>query len=154
MTHSDPHVQLLLDERAISHTVQSYSRAMSHGWEEEFLEFWMETAAITFRWVGANRDPAQPLPDIVIEGREAIREFLRQPAQPPGVYRRNVQLNPSIAIDGDAATSETSFVVLRESDTGPYISSFGRYLDTLVRCPDGAWRIASRLGEVDNHTPI
>jgi hypothetical protein len=37
-----------------------------------------------------------------------------------------------------------------EHDDEPIVRVFGRYLDKLVRCPDGRWRFRERIAEVES----
>jgi hypothetical protein len=40
--------------------------------------------------------------------------------------------------------------VVMEHDDEPIVRVFGRYLDRLVRCPDGRWRFRERIAEVES----
>ena len=58
-------------------------------------------------------------------------------------------VDPLISILGDSATVHSMFARLDRYPAGPGIRAFGRYRDTLVRCPDGRWRFTERLPEID-----
>jgi SnoaL-like domain len=89
-------------------------------------------------------------------GRDAVRELISsEPADPPhwtepGERLRqpgstHVASNPVIEIDGDSATAETDFVVLRRDENGrAKVSLLGRYRDRLRRRDDGQWVITTR----------
>ncbi len=53
-------------------------------------------------------------------------------------------ITPDIKLDGDRATVESYHLETSASKDGPLVTSMGRYLDVLVRCPDGRWRIKDR----------
>ena len=56
---------------------------------------------------------------------------------------------PMIELDGDTATSEVMWtVVRRDSQDNPVVSMVGRHRDDLVR-ERGQWRIKRRRGFVD-----
>jgi hypothetical protein len=91
-------------------------------------------------------------------GRDAIRAFFTRegsnaPAwtapgelfkQPGSVH---ISSNPVIDVDGDTATSELDFLVVRRGDDGrarPVL--VGRYRDRLRRQQDGRWVIVTRTG--------
>ena len=59
------------------------------------------------------------------------------------LYRDSLE-NRANFTNGDEATAESYFSRLNDSPDGPVVRSFGRYLDVLVRCDDGAWRIRER----------
>ena len=56
---------------------------------------------------------------------------------------------PLISINGDTATVHSMFARLDRYPDGPGIRAFGRYRDTLVRCPDGRWRFTERLPDIE-----
>ncbi|HVN52593.1 MAG TPA: nuclear transport factor 2 family protein [Acidimicrobiales bacterium] len=92
----------------------------------------------------------------VYVGRDAVRELIASgPGDPPhwtepGALLRqpgstHVASNPVIEVDGDAATAETDFVVLRrDSDGRATVRLLGRYRDRLRRRDDGQWVITTR----------
>jgi ketosteroid isomerase-like protein len=58
-----------------------------------------------------------------------------------------------VHVNGDEATAESYFARLNDSPEGPVVRSFGRYMDVLVRCQDGAWRIRHRRLERESLIP-
>ena len=59
-------------------------------------------------------------------------------------------IEPLVDVAGDVATATSYFAVLRDEGSQPILWVFGRYLDTLVRCPDGRWRFSLRIAEVES----
>ncbi len=93
----------------------------------------------------------------VVVGREAIRNFFRPGGgsdprawtEPGELLKqpRSLHLcsNPVIDIDGDVATSEMDFHVVRRNEDGRAATSLvGRYRDRLRRREDGRWVITNR----------
>jgi hypothetical protein len=63
----------------------------------------------------------------------------------------HVTVDPIVTVDGDTATQDVTLLVFsRPSGPGekPRISSTGRYVDILVRTPDG-WLFSSRQCTLD-----
>ena len=57
--------------------------------------------------------------------------------------------SPTVALDGDTATSEVMWTVVARDDGGrPEVTMLGRHVDQLVR-EDGRWRFRRRQGHID-----
>jgi hypothetical protein len=41
------------------------------------------------------------------------------------------------------------FCLLYNDDGVPYVASYGRYFDHLVKCPDGVWRFREKICELE-----
>jgi hypothetical protein len=61
---------------------------------------------------------------------------------------------PRVEVDGDRARVDSYFARIDLDPTGSFIRAFGRYRDTLVRCPDGRWRFEHRIAEIDGTHPL
>jgi 3-phenylpropionate/cinnamic acid dioxygenase small subunit len=91
-------------------------------------------------------------------GPDAIRAMLesRLPGNPPapGETTWHLLANPTVDVDGDAATARVMWVLLRR-DAGdrPGIAVTGHYEDVLAR-EDGRWRFRRRESFVDAGRPI
>ncbi len=81
------------------------------------------------------------------KGREAIEALLEATIGPSLPTRRkafHLIAGPTIAVDGDRATSRVLWIYLTHDDEGaPMILQSGHYDDALVR-EDRAWRFARR----------
>jgi hypothetical protein len=74
----------------------------------------------------------------IIRGRENLRKSASL------VKLHHVTANVFIrSIDGDRARGSAHFVVFAPDDGR--VEHYGRYEDELMRCPDGQWRIVSRV---------
>jgi ketosteroid isomerase-like protein len=128
-------------ERAILRTLHAYGSAIDYGREDEYRDCWLEDAVLHWpRW--------PPM-----EGQEAIIDAFRRHTHAPAVYHKHVVVDPQIEVSGDTATVESYFAFLGTGPEGPYLGSFGRYLDVLVRCQDGRWRFKERRAQVEALRP-
>jgi ketosteroid isomerase-like protein len=142
-------VKRLEDEREIRRTLVQYSHAIDQRETAEpgalsgcFTEDGVWWASIEGPWAGVGGTRHT--------GREAIEEWFlgmrtfgkdKPGPQPKG---KHYLVAPDIQIEGDRATVESYHLGVSASPNGPEITSMGRYLDVLVRCPDGRWRIKER----------
>jgi ketosteroid isomerase-like protein len=126
----------LEDERAILQTLYAYGHSIDYGDEALFADCWTEDAVLDW-----------PFHDLY-EGREAILGAFRRHTHAPDVYHKHFMVEPLIDLRGDEAAARCLYSRLdRDADGEPYVRSFGRYVDRLVRCPDGRWRLAHRRAE-------
>jgi ketosteroid isomerase-like protein len=131
-------VRALEDERDIMATLYDYGIAIDYGDEATFVDSWTADAVLQWPWRPA------------FEGRDAILAAFRAHTHAPDKFHKHVVVGPRIALDGDQAAVVSYFARL-DADDGqrPVMRSFGRYLDELVRCADGKWRIARREAEAE-----
>jgi ketosteroid isomerase-like protein len=137
-------MQEWLDKLAIRELLERYMRYNDDGSFDRIAELFDEDAV--FQVVGN-----------IVEGRGAIREFFaRGAATEPAPWTDEGELlkqpkslhlcsNPVIDVDGDTATSELDFHVVRRNESGRAVTSLiGRYRDRLRRAEDGRWVITNR----------
>jgi ketosteroid isomerase-like protein len=134
-------LRLLEDERAILRTLYAYGHAIDYGYEDEFAECWTEDAVLHWPW----REP--------LTGRAAILEAFRAHTHAPERFHKHLLVEPRVRVEGDRATVESMYARLDAYEDGPKLRSFGRYLDVLVRCPDGRWRFEERRAENEAKLP-
>lgn len=77
-----------------------------------------------------------------VSGPEAIAAWLTQ-SVPPTPRRMHYVMNSVIAVNGDAATAKSNYLVMVEGRDGPVPSVCGTYADVLVR-DAGGWRFRRR----------
>ena len=139
-------LQTVLDKLAIREVLERYMRHNDDGAADRIAELFDEDAVLQV--VGRH-----------IVGRAAIRELYRgdrdqdpPPWTDPGELLKqpasvHVSSNPVIEVDGDTATSELDFLVVRRNEHGAAVNALvGRYRDRLRRLDDGRWVITSRVG--------
>jgi hypothetical protein len=146
-------VRLIEEERAILATLYTYGHSIDYGLEEEFLDCFVAEAVLSYTPKVANRLVATGRVERSFVGREQIAGFFRNHTHAPDLYHKHFLVEPRIQIDGDHASATSYFARLDESAEGPVLSSFGRYRDELVRCPDGRWRFARREGSTESRVP-
>lgn len=77
-----------------------------------------------------------------VSGPEAIAAWLTQ-SVPPTPRRMHYVMNSVIAVNRDAATAKSNYLVMVEGRDGPVPSVCGTYADVLVR-DAGGWRFRRR----------
>jgi ketosteroid isomerase-like protein len=129
------------DYVSIVDTVNAYSHAIDDKDLDLFLDCFTEEAVWTYR----------PMPgadaSFRVEGRAALSEWYagHHLAFPLG-RENHMTLHTRVSLDGDRAQATSFYFVVRDYPDGLRVNTTGRYLDELVRCPDGAWRISQREG--------
>jgi 3-phenylpropionate/cinnamic acid dioxygenase small subunit len=130
--------------RDIVQRLHAYCHAIDHGREAEFLDCFTETATWTMRFRGSDDEQG-------FSGRDAFVEFIRNATRAPEVYRKHLSLEPTVTRRGDAADVASYWLLIDARPDGqPFVNSYGRYQDHLVREGDGAWRIADRIIAVEH----
>ena len=83
------------------------------------------------------------------KGRAAIVELMTTVKARATTPSFHLVTNPVIQLDGDRATSEVLWTVIRPDAAGKLeVAMFGRHYDELVR-ERGRWRILKRRGRID-----
>jgi ketosteroid isomerase-like protein len=128
-------LQLLEDERAIVNVLHVYGYGYDYGLEDEFRDCWTDDAVLSY----SSRPP--------LVGRDAIMEFFRAHTHAPLAFHKHLVVEPRIQVSGASASAQSYYARLDPYEDGPQIQAFGRYLDVLVKCSDGAWRFRERQAE-------
>lgn len=114
-----------------------YGRHLDAGDVEAYAELFADDGEILLGPIGRAK------------GRPAIVELMtkvRERARTPSFH---LVTNPVIRLDGDRATAEVLWTVIRPDAEGKLeVAMFGRHLDELVR-ERGRWRFAKRRGKID-----
>jgi uncharacterized protein (TIGR02246 family) len=83
------------------------------------------------------------------KGRAAIVELMTKVKERAATASFHLVTNPVVRIDGDRATSEVLWTVIKPDAAGKLeVAMFGRHYDELVR-ERGRWRISKRRGRID-----
>lgn len=138
-------LQTLEDERLVLRTLYRYGPGLDYGCESAWLDCFTADGIFEVRYEDTT---------LRMAGHAALRRFAEQHTHAPEYRHKHLVLDPLIEVDGATARAESYFARLDRVDGRPVIRSFGRYLDRLVRCADGAWRFAERMAEVEaSRTP-
>ncbi len=137
-------VAQLMAERAVLDTLYRYGHSIDYGLEEEWLDCFAAGGAFDVRYrVGAK-------PSRRFEGHDDLGGFIAAHSRAPHRWHKHLLFEPVVTVDGDRATARSYFARLDAGDDGaPFVRAFGRYLDQLVRDPDGRWRFVERIAEVE-----
>jgi len=144
----------LEDERAITRVLYDYGDFIDYGHPEAFIDLFTTDATFIMHYPEGATPRAYGTPRIeanraFYEGRQAIEGFIRNHSHAPETYHKHVFSNIKIALDGPAARAQTYFMRVDATPDGPRIVAAGRYVDKLVKCPDGRWRMTSRIAEIE-----
>jgi hypothetical protein len=134
-------VAALEDERAITATLHRYGHTIDYGLEAEWVACFTPDARYEIR----SRATAGV---VVARGAAELAAFAAGHTRAPGRFHKHLTANVMVRLDGDRAAAE-SFYARLDATPGavPYIFSFGRHRDQLLRCPDGRWRFTERIAE-------
>lgn len=127
----------LEDEKAILNTLYAYGHYLDYGLEDAWIDCWSEGAVLD--WPGRA----------FMRGHAELRAGFRAHSHAPDTYHKHMVVAPMITVQGDTATVQSMFARLDRYEDGPGIRAFGRYRDTLIRCPDGRWRFTERLPDIE-----
>jgi ketosteroid isomerase-like protein len=130
----------LEDERAILDTLYAYAHSLDYGDRGTWLDCWSEDAEL--HW-----------PHETFRGVDEIGRAFDGHSHAPQAFHKHFLVEPRIRLDGDTASVSSYFSRINDSADGPVVRSFGRYLDTFVRCADGRWRIRRRELERESLIP-
>lgn len=149
-------MKILEAERAILSTLYAYAHTIDYGLKDDWLDLFTEDAVYKqeqfgeiFPFIGIEQPPEG------LKGREMLSQFIASHTYAPVLWHKHFLVEPVIKLEGvKKASVESYFARLDEDDKGPYIMVYGRYLDKMVKCPDGKWRFKERVGQTENRFPV
>jgi hypothetical protein len=140
-------LRVLEDERAILQTLYQYGHAMDYGPDADFIDCFAADGVWDVRMRKALNGAFTCVGHDEIAASLGTQTSVRAPA----LYAKHLLIEPRIVLNGDEASVQSYFVRIEPRDAGPtQIVASGRYLDHLIRCDDGRWRIIQRIAEIDD----
>ncbi|MCW2830760.1 MAG: hypothetical protein JWP31_1452 [Aeromicrobium sp.] len=138
MSTVEERLQRLEDRDAIHQLFIDYGRYLDEGDFEAYSNLFADESEVKLGPMGRAK------------GREAIRELMSNTLTDLVGTSYHIISSPSVQIDGDTATSEVMWTVIRSSEKGgtPVLGAVGKHKDQLVR-ERGEWRFKERRGFVD-----
>lgn len=150
-------VRVLEDERGILATLCAYGHTIDYGEKEAWLDLFTEDAVYHVTMRGKTL-PAVivPQPEGGLKGKKILSEYIHKHTNAPNAYHKHMMVEPRITLESDTTASAVSyFERLDETKEGAaYTLVFGRYVDKLVKGPDGKWRFKVRRIEMENSRPV
>ena len=133
-------------ERGVLATLYQYGHALDYGAEADWVDCFAAAAHYELRDRGAGTADSVRSYD----GRDELAAFAAGHTRAPERFHKHLVADPLISVDGDRATASSYFLRLDEVGGERVVYAFGRYRDELVRCPDGRWRFAVRIAEIES----
>lgn len=134
-------------ERGVLWTLHRLAQTIDYGDHDAWLDCFAADGAFEMVEVsGATRTTR-----VRHEGRAALAAFIPGHTSAPDHFHKHLTTVPLIQADGPAEASAVSyFVRVDNGEAGPFLWSFGRYLDRFTRGEDGRWRLRERVLEVES----
>jgi ketosteroid isomerase-like protein len=158
MDRDHARLQAIEDEIGIRDTIHQYCHSLDYGVEDEWMDCFTDTGAWDLRLrdsVIQKAMEAQGLPSgpTRIQGTVNLRKMFSGHTHSPERWHKHAVSNTRIKLNGDEAVATSYFIRVDAStkSSGAYIRAFGRYIDQMVRCPDGKWRIQERRCDLEAH---
>jgi len=127
----------LEDLEEIRQLFVDYGRHLDAGDVEAYAELFADDGEILLGPIGRAKGRAEIV---------ALMTKVKERAQTASFH---LVTNPVVRIDGDRATGEVLWTVIKPNAQGKLeVAMFGRHLDELVR-ERGRWRIRKRRGRID-----
>ena len=130
-----------------------YTSAVDNGEWDRWPEFFTEDCLYRVQ-PRENHERGFPLATLSLEGKGMLKDRIygiRETLFHDPYYQRHIVGAPRILeASADRIVAETNYAVLRtKPDQMTDVYNAGRYLDTMVRTPEG-WRFASRICVFDS----
>jgi hypothetical protein len=138
-------LKVLEAERGILQALYRYGHVVDYGPTEQRLDCFTEDGV--FHLVPKGKVTTE----FHCNGRkELFEKWARDHTAAPVAYHKHVMVEPRITLLSDnEARVESMFCRWDNRDGVPYTSCYGRYVDRIVKCPDGVWRFKERTAEIE-----
>ena len=128
-------------------TLHTLAQTIDYGEHERWLDCFTVDGAFEMVEVSGTTRTTK----VRHEGRAALAAMISGHSSAPEHYHKHLTTVPLITTTGaDDATAVSYFARIDAGEAGPFLWSFGRYLDRFHRDRDGAWRVRERVLEVES----
>jgi ketosteroid isomerase-like protein len=134
------------DESAILKTLHRMAITIDYGDHATWLDCF--TTDIVFEMVEVSE--TDRVVRVRHEGRDALAAFIPGHTHAPAHFHKHLVSDPLIKVSGDTASCTSYLTRVDKGPDGPFLWSFGRYLDSFARGEDNRWRVARRTIEVES----
>jgi hypothetical protein len=134
-------VRALEDERAIADTLTKISDSFVQIDLEGWLDCFAPDASFTMQ-----RGPDQTLVADLTGQAELEPWFVAHAERVPLGKSQQLLGQLRVQVDGDGAEATSLVALIHDVDNTPTLLAMVRFADTLVRSPDGKWRVKARRG--------
>lgn len=131
---------------AITRTLFTLAHTLDYGDNEGWVDCFVQDAV--FEMVEVSE--TERVTRVSHTSRDALAAFIPGHSHAPEHFHKHLVADPVITVDGDTATCESYMTRIDKGENGPYLWSFGRYLDEFVRSDDGKWRVKKRVIEAES----
>jgi len=133
----DSRLRRLEDLEEIRQLFVDYGRHLDAGDVESYADLFADEGEVLLGPIGRAK------------GRAAIVELMTRVKARAQTASFHLVTNPIVKLDGDRATSEVLWTVIKPDGAGKLeVAMFGRHYDELVR-ERGRWKILKRRGRID-----
>ena len=151
---TDGSLQALIDERAIVRLLHDYGHHIDYGEGGEWLELFVADARYVLRYRSGLSPRSIGNPEVAgshlfYQGHAALAAFISAHSHAPDRWHKHVVTNWRIELGCERATVTSYFLRIDATDAGARIVAAGRYLDVVVCDPEGRWRFAERIAEIE-----
>lgn len=131
---------------AITRTLFTLAHTLDYGDNEGWVDCFVQDAV--FQMVEVSE--TDRVTKVNHTSRDALAAFIPGHSHAPEHFHKHLVADPVITVTGDTATCESYMTRIDKGDNGPFLWSFGRYLDEFVRSDDGKWRVSKRVIEAES----
>ena len=135
----------LEDERSIISVLHRYGQAADDGDDQTWANLFVEDGV----FICLDRAGETLVHE---EGRPALSRWLREFRAGEKLITRHCVLAPVVTVEGERAIVK-SYLTRISENADPYAPPFlllmGKYLDEMVKCPEGLWRFERRTARTD-----
>jgi uncharacterized protein (TIGR02246 family) len=110
-----------------------------HTIDADDADAWLDCFTEDARWISEGSV------SFLLDGRSELAAWFADFREKVPIDTQvHLTLNERVSVTGVVAEATSTFMLVRSVGTEPVIMSSGLYHDRVVRCDDGAWRIAER----------